>query len=352
MKKKPVRKYRISLALMFSGIVLAVLLITTVLVGVVIFVLISRGTLQFGENALDFGSFLLIMTLLSLGIGIVIYGSTSRFSLIPINNILNAINKVAAGDYSARLNFKGPFAKIPTINELTNSFNTMASELEINRVVHTDFINNFSHEFKTPIVSVAGFARLLQQKDLPEEKRREYLQVIEEESTRLAQMATNVLNLTKIENQSKLTDISEYNLSEQIRNCFLMLEVKWSKKNIEPILLFDEYNIKANEELLKQVWINLIDNAIKFSPDDSKVEAIIDKQYSGYAVTIINKGEDIPEESIKRIYDRFYQADTSHSTEGNGVGLTIVKKIVLLHGGEVSVKSGDGTTSFTVYLPQ
>ncbi|MBR4256794.1 MAG: HAMP domain-containing histidine kinase [Clostridia bacterium] len=352
MKKNPVRKYRFSLALMFSGIVLAVLLLTSVIVAVVVFYLVYRGTLKIGDNELDFGSFILVMTLLNLGIGFVIYGSTSRFSLIPINRILNAINKVAAGDYTARVTFKNPFAKIPTINEYTNSFNAMASQLEMNKVVHTDFINNFSHEFKTPIVSIAGFAKLLRREDLPEEKRKEYLQIIEEESVRLAQMAENVLNLTKVENQTVLSDVSEFNLSEQIRNSFLVLEAKWVKKNLEPVLLFDEYDVQANEELLMQVWINLIDNAIKFAYEKSEIQVSIDKKTNGYEIKVSNFGDTIPEESLGRIYDRFYQADSSHSTEGNGVGLAVVKKIVDLHKGEINVRSENNTTVFTVFLPQ
>ncbi len=351
MKKKPERKYRISLALMFSGMVLAILLLTSVIVAVVIFYLVYQGTLKIGDNELNFGSFILVMTLLSLGTGFVIYGSTSRFSLIPINRILNAINKVASGDYSARLTFKTPFAKIPTINELTNSFNAMAYQLEANKVVHTDFINNFSHEFKTPIVSIAGFARLLRREDLPKDKRDEYLQIIEEESTRLAQMATNVLNLTKVENQTILSDVTEYNLSEQIRHCFLMLESKWTKKNLEPSLLFDEYKIQANEELLKQVFINLIDNAIKFAYENTVIEVSINKNAKGLEVTVSNDGDTIPKESMDRIFDRFYQSDASHSTEGNGVGLAVAKKIIDLHKGTIEVKSENNHTVFTVFLP-
>lgn len=352
MKKKPVRKYRISLALMFSGIVMIFLLVTSAIVAVVIFFLVSRGTLQVGDRELNFGSFILLLTLLSLGIGTLLAASTSRLSLKPINTILNAMNKLAAGDYSARLSFKGPFGKIPSVSEFTNSFNTMAYALETNKVIHTDFINSFSHEFKTPIVSVAGFAKLLRREELPKEKRDEYLQVIEEESMRLSQMATNVLNLTKIENQSALADVSKYNLSEQLRNCILMLENKWSKKNIELSLLFDEYDITASEELLKHVWINLLDNAIKFSENGATVAVSVEKSAKNISVTVSNEGDPIPKQSLNRLFEKFYQADTSHSTEGNGVGLAVVKKIVDLHCGRVNVDYSDGMNRFTVILPQ
>ncbi|MBQ7699783.1 MAG: HAMP domain-containing histidine kinase [Clostridia bacterium] len=352
MKKKPERKYRFSLALMFSGIVMIFLIVTSAIVAVVIFFLISHGTLQFGDKALNFGSFILLLTLLSLGIGAILAASTSRFSLSPINKILNAMNRLASGDYSARLSFKGPMGKIPTVTEFTNSFNTMAYAFETNKVIHTDFINSFSHEFKTPIVSVAGFAKLLRREDLPKEKRDEYLLVIEEESLRLSQMASNVLNLSKVENQSSLTDVSEYNLSEQLRNCILMLESKWTKKNIELSILFDEYSITASEELLKQVWINLIDNAIKFSKENGVVEISVTKTVKDVSVTVANTGDPIPKQSLDRIFEKFYQADTSHSTEGNGVGLAVVKRIVDLHGGYVNVDYRDGMDRFTVVLPQ
>ena len=351
MKKKQERKYRLSLALMFSGIVMIFLLVTSAIVAVVIFFLVSHGTLQAGDKELNFGSFILLLTLLSIGIGALLAASTSRFSLKPINKILNAMNRLAAGDYSARLSFKGPLGKIPTVAEFTNSFNTMAYAFETTKVIHTDFINSFSHEFKTPIVSVAGFARLLRREELPKDKRDEYLQVIEEESMRLAQMATNVLNLSKIENQSSLTETKEFNLSEQIRNCILMLESKWANKNIELSLLFDEYYINANEELLKQVWINLIDNAIKFSEYGGIVEVTINNNTKEISVAVSNTGKAIPEQSVDRIFEKFYQADTSHSTEGNGVGLAVVKKIVDLHGGTVSVSCENGKNTFTVTLP-
>lgn len=352
MKKKPVRKYRISLALMFSGIVMVFLLVTSAIVAVVIFFLVSRGTLQVGDRALNFGSFILMLTVLSLIIGALLAASTSRFSLIPINRILNAMNKLAAGDYSARLSFKGPLGKIPSVSEFTNSFNTMAYAFETNKVIHTDFINSFSHEFKTPIVSIAGFAKLLRREEMPKEKRDEYLQVIEEESMRLSQMASNVLNLSKVENQLSLTDVSEFNLSEQLRNCLLMLESKWTKKNIELSLLFDEYDITASEELLKQVWINLIDNAVKFTHDGGTVEIFVEKSAKNISVTVSNTGDPIPEQSVNRIFEKFYQADTSHSTEGNGVGLAVVKKIVDLHNGQIKTEYSGGMNRFTVILPQ
>ena len=227
----------------------------------------------------------------------------------------------------------------------------MAEELENTEMLRGDFINNFSHEFKTPIVSIAGLAKLVNKGDLDEEQRSQYLNTIESESLRLADMATNVLNLKKVENQTILSEITEYNLSEQIRSCVLLLENKWTQKDIGLSLDFDEINIEGNEELLKQIWINLTDNAIKFSPKGGTVTIEIEEDSEYTTVRVKNTGSEISEADRRKIWNKFYQADKSHTTEGNGIGLAIVKRIVDLHGGEVGVESGNGEVCFYVVLP-
>ena len=165
-------------------------------------------------------------------------------------------------------------------------------------------------------------------------------------------MATNVMNLTKVENQTILTDLTTFNLSEQIRACVLLLEEKWSRKELDLDLEFPEYTIRANEELLKQVWINLLDNAIKYSPNYGEIGVRISEGPETLAVTITNYGPDIPKDKVSRIWGKFYQADESHSSEGNGIGLAVVKQVVQLHGGTATVDSGSGSTTFTVELPK
>ena len=345
------RKSRFTLTLLFSGVVLLVLIINTILTGLLIYYLVYHGQLQLGDAELKAGSLVLNLLLWSIVIGAVLAALASRFPLKPVNKILNAINRLAAGDYTARLTFKGPISKTPPVREITNSFNLMATELQHTEELRSDFVNNFSHEFKTPIVSIAGFAKLLKRGNLPEERQKEYLDAIEEESMRLAQMATNVLNLTKVENQSILTDVRRFNLSEQLRTSMLLLESKWTKKHIELLLPSEEYYMSGNEELMKQVWINLFDNAIKFSPDYGTVEAQIRLDGGLCQVLVSNFGEAIPEESMGKIFNKFYQADESHAAEGNGVGLAVAKKIVDLHGGTVSALCRDGKTTFTVTFP-
>lgn len=180
----------------------------------------------------------------------------------------------------------------------------------------------------------------------------EYLDIIEEESMRLSYMATNVLNLTKVENQSILSDVSAYNLSEQIRSCVLLLESKWEKKDLVFCLEFEEHTITANEELLKQVWINLIDNAVKFSPEKGRIKIQIGEEDASLKVSVSNTGSEIPAEKREKIFSKFYQAEESHAAEGNGIGLAIVKHIVHLHKGSVTAASGTGVTTFTVLLPK
>ena len=295
---------------------------------------------------------LFFMMIITMVVGIVLAAFLTRNLLIYVNRIINRMNRLASGDYSARLSYGKPICLHPTVIEIVSSFNRMAEELEKTENLRMDFINNLSHEFKTPIVSIAGFAKMLKKENLTEGQRKEYLDIIEEEARRLADMATNVLKMTKVENQTILTDVIKFNLAEQIRSSILLLEEKWVEKNLEFDLELEECEIEANEELLKEVWINLVDNAIKFSPENGEVGIRIDEKKEKYFISVSNKGEEIGEENLKKLFQKFYQADESHSMEGNGIGLAIVKRVVELHKGIVKVECGDGRVMFTVILPK
>lgn len=351
--KKTEFNERYSLTLLYSFIVFLILLIS-VIVSIALALLLSHlDLLAFNPLDEDTGfSPLIFMALVSLAVGLIITLLTRKLPLSPINTLVDSMNRLKSGDYKTRLEFSGKLRKHPIALEIKDSFNTMAQELENTEMLRSDFINNFSHEFKTPIVSIAGFAKLLRRGNLTQEQKEEYLAIIEEESLRLSAMATNVLSLTKIENQTILTETTRYNLSEQIRSCVLLLEDQWVKKEISLDLSFDEYYICANEELLKQVWINLLDNAIKFSPDTGEVKIDIMQHEKSYTVSITNYGEDIPKDKINKIWNKFYQADESHTGHGNGIGLAIVKAIVELHKGSVSVESSNGLCCFKVELPK
>lgn len=345
------RRHRFALLVLVSLFLFCILLVAISLAAIVINIALTLGLIQEGFS-MEPRAIVMLMGAISLVIGGALTALLGRFTLKPVNRFIDQMNRLAAGDFKARMYFHKPFNTYPTFVEISDSFNKMAEELGSTEMLRADFINNFSHEFKTPIVSIAGFAKLLRKGNLTREEYDEYLRIIEEESMRLSAMATNVLNLTKFENQTILTDVTSFNLSEQIRNSILSLEGKWSKKQIEFNLDFTEYEIEANRDMLKHVWINLIDNAIKFSPTGGEVDISIKQKNDTLVVSVANTGAEIPPEQQEKIFHKFYQADESHASEGNGIGLSLVKEAVDLHGGSVSVTSQNQMTTFLVTLPQ
>jgi signal transduction histidine kinase len=326
--------------------VFVILLITAVVLGALAYLAVQLGLLDIHANAeLAFFTPMVFSILVGTFISILI----GRITLKPVRQMITAINKLAGGDFSARLTIEKP----PEFKELSDSFNSMAKELGGLELLRTDFVNNFSHEFKTPIMSIKGFAEILKRDDLLPEQRNKYLDVVIRESDRLASLATNVLNLSKIENQTILSETNRFNLTEQVRRCILMLESKWEAKDIELSLAADEIYFVGNEELLNQVWLNLIDNAVKFTKNGGSVGIALKQAINQVTFTIWDDGEGISDEAVRHIFDKFYQGDISHASAGTGLGLTLVKKIVELHKGTISCKSEpEAGTEFTVELPQ
>ena len=344
MKKLKYRS-RTILTLIFTGINMSIHIITVIIVSFVGVILYQLGFLpESGSKFLFLGMFIIS----SLLVGMIVSYFGSRFPLHPVHKLIYSLNKLSEGNYKTRIYLGN--SKIS--HELSESFNKLAQELENTEMLRSDFINNFSHEFKTPIVSILGFSKLLQKDTLTREQQREYLGIIEEESGRLAAMATNVLNLTKIENQSILTNVSEYNLSEQIRTCILLLEKKWSGKEIDIIPDFAEHSIYACEDQLKQVWINLIDNAVKFTPEKGRIEIGIRETDDKITVSVKNSGSEISDDDLPNIFRKFYRSDSAVKSSGNGLGLAIASEIVALHSGTIEAQSGGGSTTFTVTLPK
>ena len=337
---------RLILTIVFAIVVFVILVITMTIVGTVVFILDRAGIVRiFTTPNIYFPT--IAFGIASILIGTIVATILSSIPLKPFNTIISGMNKLANGEYKTRIEL-GHF---PLSSEISGSFNTLACELENTEMLRSDFVNNFSHEFKTPIVSICGFAKLLQKESISKVQQKEYLAIIVEESTRLSDMATNVLNLTKVENQNILTDITCFNLAEQIRNCILILENKWSKKGLTIVADFDEYTIEACEELLKQVWINLFDNAIKFSLENGEIQIEITQLEDVVTVSTRNNGPEMSVEEITRIFDKFWQGDTSHASEGTGIGLSIARRIVELHKGTISVRSSHEETIFSVELP-
>ena len=269
--------------------------------------------------------------------------------LRPIQRVNKAMKKVSEGDFSIRLDESN---SVGEIRELISSYNHMAEELNGIEMFRTDFINNFSHEFKTPIVSIRGFAKQLERDDLTEEQRREYTRIIVNESERLANMSANVLLLTKLENQQIITDKTRYALDEQLRSCILLLEKQWSEKELDLRLELDEISYDGNEEMMSHVWVNLISNAIKFSPHGGVLEIGCMRVQDFIVAHVRDEGEGMDPATQMRIFEKFYQGDSAHATDGNGLGLSLVKRIVDLCRGKITVESSPGNgTTFSVYLP-
>ena len=350
---KLITKEHLSLNILLAVIVFFWILFSLMIAGFVAGILMYMDILEVNVEELP-SMFTILQFLIgsSLILSILLAIPLTKIPLMPINKVINCINLLASGNYKVNLIFGWPITNMRPFSDVARSFNKLSQELQNTEMLRGDFVNNFSHEFKTPIVSIAGFAKLLRKNNLSEAQRLEYLDIIEEEALRLSYMATNALSLTKVENQSILTEVSAFNLSEQLRSCILLLERDWAKKRIELDLRFDEYQIEGNEELLKQVWINLLDNAIKFTEDGGQITVDISDDIPDFlSVSVTNYGIEIPVEKQGRLFQKFYQADESHGSSGNGIGLAVVKQIVNLHEGEVQVQSGKGQTTFTVLLP-
>ena len=244
----------------------------------------------------------LICAAASITLGSFITAVSIQLPMLPVKKLIRGMTRLANGHFEERMQFR----EMSAMKEVGDAFNALASELQNTEMLRSDFVNNFSHEFKTPIVSIRGFARILQRSDLTEKQRQEYVDIIVDESTRLANMATNVLNLTKIEKQTILTNKQPFHLSEQMRRCILLLEKKWENKNLNVIADFPEFLIAGDEEMLKEVWVNLLDNAIKFSPEGADLAVRMAGRADHIEISIHNHGPQILPEQMKRLYDKFW----------------------------------------------
>ena len=285
-------------------------------------------------------------------IGLVLVIVVFKHVIGPIRKMSDATKKVAKGDFNVQIENKK--IRKDEIGTLTENFNMMVRELESNEYLSKEFMNNVSHEFKTPIASIQGFANLLKDKDVSEKDKEEYIDIIIEESGRLANLSNNIQQLSKLENKKGLIQKQKVAIDEQIRKCIIILNNKLEEKNIEIGMDEDkDVFLNVNEDMMHQVWINLINNAIKYTDDNGRIDIIIDEFKDRVVVEVKDTGRGIKEENVDKIFEKFYQEDSSHNSEGNGLGLAIVKKIVELHKGTIEVKSkiGEGS-SFIVTIPK
>ena len=340
---------RFGLTALFSAIVFFILMITSILIFIVGVLLIRINAINIAKLSRQEPMLPIFMLLIiSVVVGTVVSFIISRYPLKPIRRVIDATNRLASGDFSVRLQL--PNAS--SLTELATSFNRMAEELGSIEMLRADFVDDFSHEFKTPIVSIKGFAEELKHDDLTPEQRNEYLDIIIHESSRLSQLATNVLNLSRVEKQTILANRARFDLTEQVRRCVLLFESKWEQRRLNLNVELDEVTTEGDEELLSQVWLNLIDNAVKFTPEGGCVDIRLQKSDDAVKFQIRDDGYGISEEAQRHIFDKFYQGDDSHTVPGNGLGLSIARRIITLHSGEIRCSSEEGAgTEFTVTLP-
>lgn len=270
----------------------------------------------------------------------------------PVKRITDATSKMIEGDFSVRIE---PIAKIgsdDSFNEIIECINKMAEELSGVETLRTDFVANVSHEMKTPLAVMRNYGQLLQAPDLPEEKRLEYARAITASSRRLADMMTNILKLNRLENQQIYPNLTVFDLGEQLCENLLNYESVWEKKNISiETELAEGVLVSADAELLSLVWSNLFSNAFKFTEEGGKVSLTLTADEAYATVKISDTGCGMTADVGAHIFEKFYQGDTSHATEGNGLGLALVKRVVDIMQGEIGVESAVGVgTTFTVKI--
>lgn len=282
-----------------------------------------------------------------------INGIIKRLTInIPVKRITEAAERIMDGDFSTRININLFFRRYGEFRSIAESFNKMAEELQSVETLKTDFISNVSHEIKTPLAVIKNYTTLLRDKDTPSDTKDEYVLKIEEASVRLSNLISNILKLNKLENQQISPVFAKFDLGENLCENVLSFESIWENKNIDiNIDIEEDVIVSSDKEMLSIVWNNLLSNAFKFTDDGGKVSVSL-KNTDGYAyVKISDTGCGISEDVGKRMFDKFYQGDTSRAMQGNGLGLSLVKRIVDITDCSIFVESkvNEGTT-FTVKL--
>lgn len=292
---------------------------------------------------------ILELVIVSIVVGGVVTSIISRTFFNPIKTLRQAMDKVANGDFSIHL--EAAKTSAGEVKELYAGFNLMTHELKATEILQTDFISNVSHEFKTPINAIEGYSTLLQGCDNLDGEQQEYLEKILFNTGRLSSLVSNILLLSKIENQSIQEKREIFSLDEQIRETIVSLETAWTEKNIELDVDLDCVKYIGSETLMHHVWSNLIGNAVKFSPENSTITIKLENKTDKFVFSVSDEGEGISDEAKKHLFDKFYQADTSHKSEGNGLGLALVNRILTIENGDITAENLDiGGCRFTVTL--
>ena len=259
------------------------------------------------------------------------------------------VGKVSKGDFAIQLDEQ---QQMEDVKELYHDFNVMVKELSSIETLRNDFVSTVSHEFKTPIATIKGYVQLMQDDSLSKEERQNYLERMLDGTQQLTHLTDNILKLSKLENQGLGLDFQPFRLDEQIREVILFLQPKWEQLNLTLDLDLPHTIYNGNEEFLYQVWLNLMDNAIKYSQRDSSIHVHLTDVEDGKVITLSDEGIGMTNEVSSRIFDKFYQSDTSRKTKGNGLGLALAKQIIELHQGTIKVNSSLNQGSvFKIFLP-
>lgn len=343
-----IRTVNLTMLLMLNLFFNVTLILTVV---TVLVVLGADNGFFFRDGNINFGGALVVLYASCILMAVSIVAAVRLVLVKPILQMVQAMNQLAAGNFTVRLQPK-PSGYEPTeIKEFKAAFNKAAEELSGTELLRKDFINNFSHEFKTPIVSISGFADLLLDEDVSPEEQREYLEIIRDESKRLAQLSSSVLLLNRVESQTILTDRTDFPLDEQLRQSVLVTQQKWRDKALDFEAELPPCTYNGSETLLKEVWLNLLDNAAKFSLEGGTIGVTLRNDGGQVVVSVTDQGCGMDEETRRHIFEQFYQGDTSHKAQGNGLGLAMAQKITALHSGTITVTTHPGHGScFTVSL--
>lgn len=297
---------------------------------------------------LTFGNVVLISLLCS------VIDSVRRWFMVtrPVQRIADAAGKITRGDFSVRIQPVFTMGGQDGFNTIIHSFNRMAEELSGIETLRTDFISNVSHELKTPLAIIQNYGTMLQQPGLAEEQRQEYAKAVTDASRRLADLITNILKLNKLENQQIYPEKEAFDLGEQLCECLLGFEDIWEEKNIELVTdIAEDVTVTSDRALLSLVWNNLFSNALKFTPAEGSVSVSLKADGAFAVVQVSDTGCGISRSVGAHIFEKFYQGDTSHATQGNGLGLALVKRVMDIVDGDISVSSEVGRGSvFTVTI--
>lgn len=314
----------------------------------------NTSKVELTDDNLQMAAKLTFVNVICLGILFTIFDAVRRkLTTERITKRINdAAKKVVKGDFSVRIAPANQLSTDEKFNEIIDCFNKMTAELQSVETLRNDFIANVSHEMKTPLAVMQNYGTLLQATELSDEKRIEYAKGVTDGSRRMADMMTNILKLNRLENQQIYPQAAEYDLSEQICECLLQYENVWEKENIEiETDITENVRVKADAELLSHVWNNLFSNAFKFTPSGGTVTVTLSATEHHAIVKVKDTGCGMTPEVGTHIFEKFYQGDNSHSVQGNGLGLALVKRVVDIMQGEISVESvyGEGST-FTVRI--